>query len=184
VRKKAIVIIQGNKCLDNKMVAIGVTEESTATITDNELSRTGGMPPIIAVKDGSTAAIRDNRISGGGVAAVLVQGQATVSGNTFTGAGAKQGNAIWVWENSTAVITDNTFNGYRAAVNARKATVVVSGNTVQTFQGTAIIVKDSRKPAHVYDNRATSADPQAKVVDVQGPSGIIEENVLKPAETK
>ena len=179
VQKKAIAIIQGNKCIDNKLVAIGVTEESTATITDNELSRTGGMPPIIAVKDGSTATIRDNRISGGGVAAVLVQGKATVSGNTLTGAGAKQGNAIWVWENSTATISDNSFDGYRAAVNATKATVVVTGNTVKQFQGTAIIVKDSQKPAHVYGNTATSADPKAKVVDVQGPSGIVEENVLK-----
>ncbi len=89
VQQKAAAMIQGNKCLDNKLVAIGVTEESTATITDNELSRTGGMPPIIAVKDGSTATIRDNRITGGGVAAVLVQGKATVSGNTFAGVGAK-----------------------------------------------------------------------------------------------
>jgi hypothetical protein len=52
------------------------------------------MPPIIAVKDGSTATIRENRIKGGGVAAVLVQGKATISGNNFTGTGEKQGNAI------------------------------------------------------------------------------------------
>ena len=179
VQKKATAIIQGNKCIENKLVAIGVTEESTATITDNELSRTGGMPPIIAVKDGSTATILDNRISGGGVAAVLVQGKATVSGNTFAGAGAKQGNAIWVWENSTATISDNAFDGYRAAVNATKATVVFIGNTINQFQGTAIIVKDSQKPANVYGNKATSADPKAQLVDVQGPSGIVEENVLK-----
>ena len=179
MRGKGAATIQGNKCLDNKLVAIGVTEESTATITDNELSRTGGMPPIIAVKDGSTATIRDNRISGGGVAAVLVQGKATVSSNTFVGIGAKQGNAIWVWENSTTTISDNSFDGYRAAVNSTKATVVVTGNSIKQFQGTAIIVKDSQKPAHVYGNTATSADPKAKAVDVQGPSGIVEENVLK-----
>ena len=179
MRGKGAATIQGNKCIDNKLVAIGVTEGSAATITDNELSRTGGMPPIIAVKDGSTATISDNRIAGGGVAAVLVQGKATVSGNTFAGAGAKQGNAIWVWENSTATISDNAFDGYRAAVNAGKATVVVTGNTVKQFQGTAIIVKDSQKPAHVYGNTATSADPKAKAVDLQGPSGVVEENVLK-----
>lgn len=176
---KAIATIQQNKCIDNKLVAIGVTEGSTATITDNEVARTGGMPPIIAVKDGSTATIRDNRIKGGGVAAVLVQGKATVSGNTFTGIGEKQGNAIWVGDNSTATISENSFDGYRAAVNATKATVVVTGITVTKFQGTAIIVKDSQKPAHVYGNTASSADPKAKVVDVQGPSGIVEANVLK-----
>ena len=146
-------------------VAIGVTEESTATITDNELSRIGGQPPILAVKDGSTATIHDNRITGGGVAAVLVQGKATVSGNTFVGVGAKQGNAVWVWENSTATISDNSFDGYRAAVNATKANVVISGNTIKQFQGTAIFVKDSQKPAHVYGNTATSADAKAKAVN-------------------
>ncbi|MFN7844763.1 MAG: hypothetical protein ACK5N9_23835, partial [Pirellula sp.] len=67
-------------------------------IIDNQLSRSGGVPPIIAVKDGSNATICDNRITGGGVAAVLVQGTATISGNKFTGKGAKQGNAVWVWE--------------------------------------------------------------------------------------
>jgi parallel beta-helix repeat protein len=176
---KGMATIQSNKCIDNKLVAIGVTQESTATITDNELSRTGGVPPIIAVKDGSSATIRDNRIAGGGVAALLVQGKATVSGNTFAGAGAKQGNAIWVWENSMASITDNAFDGYRAAVNATKATVVITGNTVKQFQGTAIIVKDSQKPAQVYGNTATSADPKAKAVDVQGPSGVVADNTVK-----
>ncbi len=181
VQRQAVATIQGNKCLDNKLVAIGITEESTATITDNEVSRTGGMPPIIAVKDGSTATIRDNRITGGGVAAVLVQGTATVSGNSFTGIGPQQGNAVWVWENSTATISDNSFIAYRAAVNSSKATVIVTGNSIKQFQGTAIIVRDSQQAAHIYGNTATSTDPKAKVADVQGPAGIVQENVLKEA---
>lgn len=178
VQNKVIAIIQGNKCLDNKLVAIGVIENSTATITNNELSRSGGVPPIIAVKDGSTATICDNRITGGGVAAVLVQGKATVSGNTFAGVGTKQGNAVWVWEGSTVTVSDNSFDGYQAAVNATKATVVITGNIIRQFQGTAIIVKGSQKPAHVHGNTATSADTKAKVIELQGPSGIVEDNVL------
>lgn len=178
MRGAGTATIQGNKCHENKLVAIGVTDGSTATITDNELSRTGGMPPIIAVKDGSTATIRDNRITGGGVAAVLVQGKATVSDNTFTGIGETQGNAVWVWEKSMATISDNSFDGYRAAVNASKATVVVTGNSIKHFHGTGIIVKDSQKPAHVYGNTATSTDPKAKVVDVQGPSGVVADNTV------
>jgi parallel beta-helix repeat protein len=179
VQGQATAVIHRNKCQDNKLVAIGVTEASVATIIDNEVFRTGGMPPIIAVKDGSTATIRDNQISGGGVAAILVQGKATVSGNTFIGIGEKQGNAVWVWENSTATISDNSFDGYRTAVNATKATVTVTDNSIKQFQDTAIIVKDSHKPAHVHGNTATFADPKARVADVQGPSGIVEENVLK-----
>lgn len=179
VQKQAVALIQANRCLENKLVAIGVTEGSTATVTDNDLTRTGGQPPLLVVKDGSTATIRDNRIKGGGVAAVLVQGKATVGGNTFTGIGAKQGNAVWVWEKSTVTISDNSFDGYRSAVNATKAAVVVTGNTVKRFQGTAILVKNSSRPAHVHGNSATSADPKAKVADVQGPSGVVADNTLQ-----
>ena len=57
--------------------------------------------------------------------------------------------------------------------------MIVKGNTIKGFQGTAIIVKDSRKPAHVHGNTAISSDPKAKVVDVQGPAGIVEDNELK-----
>ena len=181
---KAEAVIQKNTCVGNKLVAIGVTEGSKATIADNELSRTGGQPPLVAVKDGSSAIITDNRIIGGGVAAVLIQGKVTVSGNTFTGGGKGQGTAVWVWEGSTATVSDNTFDGYRTAVSATKSAVVVTDNTVHNFQGTAIVVREGRKPAQVTGNTATSDDPKAKVVDVQGPSGLVEGNALKPVDKK
>ena len=171
-------VIQKNQCHDNRLVAIGVTEESMATIIDNKVSRTGGLPPIIAVKDASTATIQDNQVSGGGVAAILIQGKAIVSGNTFAGIAASQGNAVWVLQNSTAAITENSFHGYRTAVNASKATVTVTGNLISQFQGTAIIVKDSQNPAHVHGNKASSTDTAAQVTDVQGLSGIVEHNVM------
>lgn len=176
---QAWAAIHGNRCHENQQVAIGVTDGSTAIITKNELARTGGAPPIIAVKDDSHATIRDNRIAGGGVAAVLVQGTATVSGNAFTGLGDKQGHAIWIWEGSSATISDNTFDGYRAAVNATKAIVLIRGNQIRRFQGAAILVRDSPEPVHVVGNTAFSADPEANVVDVKGVSGGIEKNVLK-----
>jgi hypothetical protein len=76
------------------------------------------------------------------------------------------------------------FDGYRAAVNAGKAAVVVTGNTIKRFQGTAVIVKDSQKPAHVYGNTAISSDPKARVVEIQGPSGVVNDNTLKKDEPK
>ncbi len=182
LRGKAIATIQNNRCLENKLVAVGVTQKSTATICGNHLTRSGGVPPIIAVKDGSIATIKNNVIKGGGVAAVLVQGNVRVNENTFVGAGAKQGNAVWVWEGSSAIVSDNSFDGYRAAVNASKSTMTVTGNTIERFQRTAIVVKDSRKPAHVYGNKATTVDPKAKVVDVQGASGVVESNKLLNGE--
>lgn len=179
VQGKSIVTIQQNQCIDNKLVAIGVTDGSTAEISKNELAREGGMPPIIAVKDGSTASIIENRISGGGVAAVLVQGTATLRGNAFKGKSGKQGNAVWVWADSKVTIDDNAFEGYRTAVDAKKATLVVTGNTINQFQATAIVIRESQKPAHVYGNTAISADAGAQVVVVEGASGIVEANVVR-----
>ena len=179
LRGKAEATIQKNKCVENKLVAIGVTQGSTATITENELVRTGGVPPIIAVKDGSTASFDNNDVKGGGVAAMLVQGTATISGNRFTGMGEKQGNAVWVWKGSKATIANNDFVGYRAAVNASESELVVMGNTIREFRGQAIVVKDSSKPAHVFGNTAISKDEKAVVVAIQGTKGVVADNVVK-----
>ncbi len=183
VRGAGNATIQNNKCIENKLVAIGVTHGSTATISKNQLARTGGVPPIIAVKDDSTARIHENEITGGGVAAVLIQGAATVGNNKFVGQGEKQGNAVWVWEGSTATIADNAFHGYRAAVNATKSTMVITGNKIEGFSGPAIVVKDSPKPAHVYGNTAITQDEQAKVVEIQGPAGLVDENIIQSEKT-
>jgi parallel beta-helix repeat protein len=177
MRGEGIATIQGNKCHENKLVAIGVTDGSTATICGNQLSRTGGVPPLIAVK-GSTVLIQENEIEGGGIGAVLVQGTATISKNKFVGQGAKQGNAVWVWEGSTATIDANSFVGYRAAISATKATVSVTSNRVQGFTGPAIIIRDSSKPAHVFGNTAITKDENAKVVEIQGPAGVVANNLV------
>lgn len=180
VQSKATALLVGNRCLDNQLVAVGVAEGATAILSDNELARTGGQPPLVAVRDGSTATLRANRLTGGGVATVLVQGQATLLGNTFTGAGKGQG--VWVREGSSATIADNVFTGYRTAVQATGAAVVITGNTIRQLQGTAIVVKNSPRPAHVFGNTAESAEPTARVVDVQGPAGVVADNTLKMAK--
>lgn len=169
----------GNQCLENRLVAIGVTGRSTVTIAENELTRTGSAPPIIAVKDDSHATILNNRISGGGVAAVLVQGQAMVSHNTFVGREPKQGNAVWLWEKSTATISDNSFQGYRTAVNAKGSSVSIVGNSIDDFQGAALVLKHCQPAAHVLGNKTTSSDPQARVAEIEGESGIMEDNHLE-----
>lgn len=175
---QAQATIQANRCLDNVLVAIGVTGGSTAIIVDNELGRVGGVPPIVAVREASVAMVRDNRIRGGGVAAVLVQGQAFITGNSFVGTAVNQGNAVWVQDDSKATIAGNTFEGYRAAVNASKSEVSISDNSVSRFQGAAIVVRDCRESTQVRGNRASSDDPSARVVDAQGTAGVIADNTL------
>ncbi len=182
MRGGATATIQNNRCIENKLVALGVTQGSTATVSGNHFVRTGGVPPLIAVKHGSTALLRDNEIEGGGVAAVLVQGMATVADNQFQGQGEKQGTAVWVWQGSTATVSGNSFGGYRAAVDATQASVVVTNNIVRGAGGPAIIVRDSPEPAHVFANTVISKDENAVVVEIQGPSGVVAENVVQAEE--
>ncbi|MDG2220229.1 MAG: right-handed parallel beta-helix repeat-containing protein [Rubripirellula sp.] len=178
LRMAANAFIHQNQCHRNKLVAIGITQGSTAMVTDNDLSRNGGAPPLIAVKDGSVATIQNNRIAGGGVAGILVQGKVTIHGNQFQGAGKTQGNAIWVWEGSTATITNNQLDQYRAAVNASKASVNVTGNTIKRFQKVAIIVKSSTQPPLIHNNHAISSDPNSQVVDIKGMPGVLSGNEI------
>ncbi len=183
IRGQASAMVLNNKCIENKLVAIGVIAGSTATISNNEMIRSGGMPPVIAIKDSSTASLHNNTIKGGGVAAVLVQGTADISGNKFTAVSEKQGNAIWVWKGSAATIRGNTFTGYRSAVNASESVMTVTGNTIRQFRTTAIVLEDGSQPAHATGNVAISKDAKAKVVTVQGPAGVVADNKLKSAES-
>ncbi len=180
---QAMATIDNNVCEENRLVAIGVTAGSTANIRNNKLTRTGGMPPLIAVKDGSQARIEKNEIKGGGVAAVLVQGSATIDDNEFQGRGEKQGNAVWVWQGSTATVSNNSFDGYGTAVNASKSRVNIIDNTIKRFRNTAIQVIDSSHPAHIFGNMAITKNELAQIVQIQGPSGVIADNIIKKADS-
>ena len=59
-------------------VAIGGTHGSQAKISGNRLIGTGGVTPIIAVKNDSDVTIENNEINGGGVAAILVQSKGRI----------------------------------------------------------------------------------------------------------
>lgn len=178
IRGNSEAAILKNKCIENGRVAIGVTQASTATIIGNTMVREKGVPPIVAVKDASTAMIQNNSIHGGGVAAVLVQGKATISKNRFHGAGQAQGNAIWVWKDSTATIEQNTFAAYGSAINATGSELTVMENTIRQFRGVGITIKDSSKPPHVYGNVAFSNNEKATLLIIQGKEGIVTENEM------
>lgn len=179
LRGQADAVLRGNRCIENKLVAIGVTAGSTAIVERNELLRTGGMPPLVAVKDGSSATVSKNRFTGGGVAGLLIQGDVTAVDNQFAANNPQQGNAIWIWEGSTANIAKNQFDGYRAAVNATKSVVAISDNRITGFSRVAIVVKGDQHPSHVYGNLAFADDSQAQAVDIQGPTGIVRDNEVR-----
>jgi hypothetical protein len=158
MKEGSTVLVVGNQCAGNRLVAIGVTGQSNAVLLRNKLSRVGGMPPLVAVKDGSAALIQDNFLNGGGVAAVLVQGKVIIRDNRFQGQSKKQGNAVWVWKDSEVNVTQNEFSGYRAAVHATQAKVVVRENLVEGYAKSAIVVMDGIAPSLVVGNTAISKE--------------------------
>jgi hypothetical protein len=175
-----VAVIVGNRCLENRLVAVGLPDGATAYIHGNELKRTGGgAPPLVAVKGGSKGIVSHNSITGGGVAGVLVQGDVRIFGNRFQGKGPGQGSAVWVWKGSTVNVTNNHFAGYRNAVNASSSKVTATGNVTRNFSGPSIIVKKPTSPARVYGNTAISDNPKDSVTAIDGTKDFAAGNVLK-----
>jgi parallel beta-helix repeat protein len=184
VRSKAEAIIIGNKCLENGKVALGIRDGSKAIIVNNLLVRTGGMPPMVAVLEKSRVIVMNNTIRGGGVAGVMVQGTADISGNTFQGNGPRRGGppnfAVWVHKNAQVNVSQNIVSQWRHAIFASAAKKVsATNNTVRKFLGSAIVVKNSTLPTHVTGTIAHSNNPKDKPADITGPQGVVTNNTLK-----
>lgn len=176
-------VIVGNRCLENRLVAVGLPDGATAYIHGNELRRTeGGAPPLVAVKGGSRGVVSHNSITGGGVAGVLAHGDVRVIGNRFQGKGPGQGSAVWVWKDSTVTVSGNRVDGYRNAVNASGSQVTATGNVTSGFSGPSVIVRKPSGTAHVYANTAVSDDPQASAVEVDETSTTADNVLTKTAD--
>ncbi|MEZ5385251.1 MAG: right-handed parallel beta-helix repeat-containing protein [Prosthecobacter sp.] len=107
-----------NRLINNTLVGIGVIGGSSAVITDNDISRESGMPPMIVVLDRSSAVISGNRVQSAGVAGVLVKGKAEIRDNHFIGTGPKAGHAIWIHAGASATHGGNRMKGWRNNITA------------------------------------------------------------------
>ncbi len=159
-----------HKCLDNGLVAVGLRFGSIAYVIDNELARSNGMPPLIAVRQGSSALIVGKSLKGGGVAGILVDGTARIRGNQMHGSG-KSGSAVWGTPKADLTIIGNQIDGYRNLLNSSGCKVTVVDNVICNFQGTAITVKNPIGAAVVASNTAISKKPKDKAVAFDGPRG-------------
>jgi len=174
--------VMRNKVIDNVKVAIGINEGWTVNLSNNELSRTGGMPPIVMVFAGAHATFTDNNIRGGGVAGIRVAGNVRAINNDFVGTSLRKGGppnfAIWALAGSDVSMTGNTIKRWRHALHANEAKIFASDNTVQEFHATAFVVQQSPKPSSVFGNTAISANPQDKMLTISGETGIVSDNRL------
>jgi hypothetical protein len=180
VRAGANGVLCYNECAENKLVAIGLPDRASAVLHGNDLSRIGGgAPPLVAIRGGAKALLSENTFRGGGVAGLLVEGEVLAEKNRFLARGQEQGTAIWIWKGSSATVLGNQFVDYRQAVDANGAQVVAAGNEAQGFKGVAFLVKQSTQPAHLYGNRAISANQEDQAVKVEGAAGIVSDNLRK-----
>ncbi|MCB1089982.1 MAG: right-handed parallel beta-helix repeat-containing protein [Verrucomicrobiae bacterium] len=116
-------LLYENTCSENGTVAVGIPNGGEVVLAHNTLSRSGGMPPMVAVLKGATASLLGNQISGGGVAAVMIDGNALLTGNTLIGSDG--GSGIFVRDKGSALLHDNEISGYRNRLSKQGTATVV-----------------------------------------------------------
>ncbi|MBT8459974.1 MAG: right-handed parallel beta-helix repeat-containing protein [Boseongicola sp.] len=114
-------VIKDNEITATTLVAIGINPGWTVEAEGNQISRKGGMPPLVMVFKGAKATFTKNEFTGSGVAAIRSQGEIVVKGNTFKCPAPRKGGppqfAVWALEGSKVEFTDdNTVEGWREAV--------------------------------------------------------------------
>lgn len=174
--------VVNNRVIDNALVAVGIHAGWTVRLTENELSREGGLPPIVMVFEGAEATFSDNVIRGGGVAGVRIAGIVHLNKNEFVGTSLRKVGppnfAVWALPGADVSMTGNKIHGWRHALQSSEGSVTANANTVSQFHKAAFVIQKPSTPANVYGNTAVSADASAKVVTIDGEAGIVENNDL------
>lgn len=180
-------IVLHNKVVENELVAIGIHAGWKVQVSDNELIRKDGLPPIVMVFKGAEAEFVGNTIRGSGVAGIRVEGVIRVVNNTFECPTLRKGGgppqfAVWGLPGAEIVFTGNVVSGWRHALVAEKATVNASFNKVANYWQIGIRVSTPAAPVTAIGNVFQSADAHPGV-DIAGDQGLVTDNrVEKPAK--
>lgn len=178
--------VMNNRVIDNALVAIGIQPGWTVRLSGNELSRTGGLPPIVMVFEGSHATFTDNTIRGGGVAGIRVAGSVRVDENKFEGTSFRKGGppnfAVWALKGSRVSMSGNQMYSWRHALHASEANVVATDNTVKKFHKAAFVIQKPTAPVQIRGNTAVSGNPKDVVVLIDGEASSERDNELAPLD--
>ena len=139
---------------------------------DNELSRKGGLPPIVMVFAGSEATFKDNVIRGGGVAGIRVAGTVNAANNRFEGTSLRRVGppnfAIWALKGSRVSMKDNQVAGWRHALHSTEGHVSATNNTVSKFHNAAFVIQKPVSNPIVTSNKVSTANPSDRVCLIDG----------------
>ena len=172
---------------DNATVAVGIHSGWVVMLSENKLSRTGGMPPLVMVFAAAEATFTDNVLVGGGVAGVRVAGTVHLVNNELVGTSLRKGGppnfAVWGLPGSDITMTGNTARHWRHALQATESTVQASKNNVEEFFGAAFVIRKAPNFVSVFGNTAVSANPDDKVVLLTESKGTLRDNVVIAPDT-
>ena len=163
--------VENNRVIDNAMVAVGINPGWTVDLVGNELSRAGGMPPIVMLFAGSVATFKNNVIRGGGVAGIRAAGTVVAANNRFLGTALRKVGppnfAIWGLKGSNVMMTDNEVAGWRHALHSTEGQASAERNTVTKFHRAAFVIEKPVSDPIVSENKVTTASPsdQACLID-------------------
>jgi hypothetical protein len=176
--------VLNNRVIDNALVAVGINPGWTVHLSGNELSRKGGLPPIVMVFAGSDATFADNVIRGEGVAGIRVAGVVRADRNSFPGLTLRKVGppnfAVWALEGAKVTLTDNSFSTWRHALHATKAEVIVRDNKINDFHQSAFVINSPSKPPVIAGNVAVSSDRKAQVGMLDGKPVDAGDNRVEP----
>ncbi|MCR9234467.1 MAG: right-handed parallel beta-helix repeat-containing protein [bacterium] len=175
--------VVNNRIIDNAQVAAGVHSGWTVQFLGNEFARQGGLPPILMVFAGADVTLTGNTIRGGGVAGIRVAGKLRAENNELAGTSLRKVGppnfGVWALPGAEVTLTDNRFHHWRHALSASEATVMASHNNITDFHRTALLIQNSKAPAHVFNNVAVSSDPKVEVLTLTGQAGTVKGNELR-----
>ncbi|MBI1247914.1 hypothetical protein GC197_08760 [bacterium] len=161
-----------NRVIENKLVAVGINQGWNAELIENELSRSGGLPPIINISAGASATLTGNTIRGGGVAGVRTAGKVRIDRCQFDGTSLRKVGppnfAIWALPESSVQVMESKFDNWRHAVFATDCQVAIVSNSVKRFHQSAFVIQNAKANAPIMKNQVISSEPDAKVFTQKG----------------
>ncbi|MDA0284244.1 MAG: right-handed parallel beta-helix repeat-containing protein [Planctomycetota bacterium] len=180
--------VLNNRVIDNTLVAVGINPGWTVNLWGNELSRKGGLPPIVMVFAGADATFTNNVISGEGVAGIRVAGTVRAVNNEFLGLSLRRTGppnfAVWALKGAKVAMSGNTISNWRHALHASEAETVISGNRISDFHQVAIVISQPSESPIISDNTVVSLDQKAQIATINGvPAGVGNNQLDRPSQT-
>jgi len=174
-----------NRVIDNATVAVGVQSGWKVTLTRNEMTREGGLPPIVMVFHGATVTLLQNVIRGGGVAGIRTAGNVIAKDNHFDGTSFRMVGppnfAIWGLRGSDITMNGNRVNGWRHALSSSEGQVTALRNTVHEPGRAAFVITNPITSPVVIDNILVSSNSSDVVAILNGMPLSVDQNQISDA---